>query len=59
MKTKRSRRQKRSLRSLGQEEQDNSGSDKEEGEVEDEPDPWRPLLQKVWEDLKEPYLKEV
>ena len=25
----------------------------------DEPDPWRPLLQELWEDLKEFYLKEV
>ena len=36
--------------------------EEEEGDVEDdEPDydPWRPLCQKVGEDLKEPFMKEV
>ena len=43
-----------------QEEEENSSSSEEEEEADDdEQDPWRPLRQKVGEDLKEPYLKEV
>ena len=40
--------------------EDTSSSEEEEKpEVADEPDPWRPLRQKVGEDIKETYLKEV
>jgi len=39
---------------------EDSGSSEEEEEADDnEPDPWSPLCQKVGEDLKETYLKEV
>lgn len=43
-------------------EEDSSSSEEEQGEVkDDEPDydPWRPVREKVGEDLKEPYMKEV
>ena len=41
-------------------EEDTSSSEQEgEGDDNDEPDPWSPLRQKVGEDLKETYLKEV
>ena len=39
-----------------EEEEESSGSEEEE---DDEPDPWQPLREKVGEDLKESYLKEV
>ena len=43
-----------------QEEQEDSSSSEEEEEVEDdEPDPWHPLRQKVGEDIKATYLREV
>ena len=42
-----------------EEEEDSSSCEEEEEADDDEPDPWRPLRQKVGEDLKEPYLKEV
>ena len=41
------------------EEETNSSEEEEEADYDDEPDPWRPLRQKVREDLKETYLKEV
>ena len=42
-------------------EEDTSSTEEEEEEEadDDESDPWRPLRQKVGEDIKEPYLKEV
>ena len=40
-------------------EEDTSSSEEEEETDDDEPDPWSPLRQKVGEDIKEPYLKEV
>ena len=39
--------------------EDSSSCEEEEEAGDDEPDPWRPLRQKVGEDLKEPHLKEV
>ena len=44
-----------------EEKEDDTSSSEEEGEADDddEADPWSPLLQKVGEDLKETYLKEV
>ena len=40
-----------------QEEEEASSSSEEEEEMEDdEPDPWKPLCEKVGEDLKESYL---
>ena len=42
------------------EEEETSSSEEEEGADDgDEPDPWSPLRQKVGEDIKEAYLKEV
>ena len=41
-------------------EEDTSSTEEEEEEADDdESDPWRALRQKVGEDIKEPYLKEV
>ena len=44
-----------------EEKEEDTSSSEEEGEADDddEPDPWSPLRQKVGEDLKETYLKEV
>ena len=44
-----------------EEKEDDTSSSEEEGEADDddETDPWSPLRQKVGEDLKETYLKEV
>ena len=42
-----------------EEEETSSSEEEEEAGDDDEPDPWRPLRQKVGEDLKETYLKEV
>ena len=42
-----------------EEEDTSSSEEEEEADDDDEPDPWRPLRQKVGEDLKEIYLKEV
>ena len=42
-----------------EEEETSSSEEEEEADDDDEPDPWRPLRQKVGEDLKETYLKEV
>ena len=42
-----------------EEEETSSSEEEEEEDDDDEPDPWRPLRQKVGEDLKETYLKEV
>ena len=42
-----------------EEEETSSSEEEEEADDDDEPDPWRPLCQKVGEDLKETYLKEV
>ena len=42
-----------------EEEETSSTEEEEEADDDDEPDPWRPLCQKVGEDLKETYLKEV
>ena len=44
-----------------EEKEENANSSKEEGEADDydKPDPWSPLSQKVRQDLKETYLKEV
>ena len=42
------------------EEEECSSSEEEEEEIDnDEPDPWTPLREKVMEDIKESYLKEV
>ena len=40
-------------------EEETSSSEKEREIDDDEPDPWKPLCEKVGEDLKESYLKEV
>ena len=42
-----------------EEEEISKSEEEEEADDDDEPDPWRPLRQKVGEDLKETYLKEV
>ena len=42
-----------------EEEETSSYEEEEEADDGDEPDPWCPLRQKVGEDLKETYLKEV
>ena len=44
-----------------EEKEEDTSSSEEEGEADDddEPDPWSPLRQKVGEDLKETYLKDV
>ena len=42
-----------------EEEETSNSEEEEEADDDDEPDPWRPLRQKVGEDLKETYLKEV
>ena len=42
-----------------EEEETSSSEEEEEADNDDEPDPWRPLRQKVREDLKETYRKEV
>ena len=42
-----------------EEKETSSSEEEEEADDDDEPDPWRPLRQKVGEDLKETYLKEV
>ena len=42
-----------------EEEETSSSEEEEEADDDDEPGPWRPLRQKVGEDLKETYLKEV
>ena len=42
-----------------EEEETSSSEEEDEADDDDEPDPWRPLRQKVGEDLKETYLKEV
>ena len=42
-----------------EEEETSSSEEEEEADDDDEPDPWRPLREKVGEDLKETYLKEV
>ena len=42
-----------------EEEETSSSEEEEEADDDDEPDPWRPLRQKVGEDIKETYLKEV
>ena len=39
-----------------EEEETSSSEEEEEADDDDEPDPWRPLRQKVGEDLKETYL---
>ena len=42
-----------------EEEETSSSQEEEEADDGDEPDPWSPLRQKVGEDIKETYLKEV
>ena len=42
-----------------EEEETSSSEEEEEADDDDEPDPWRPLRQKVGGDLKETFLKEV
>ena len=43
-----------------QEKEEETSSSEEEGKIDDdEPDPWKPLREKVGEDLEESYLKEV
>ena len=42
-----------------EEEETSSSEEEEEADDDDEPDPWRPLRQKVGKDLKETYLKDV
>ena len=44
-----------------EEKQEDTNSSEEEGEAndDDEPDPWSPLRQKIGEDFKGTYLKEV
>ena len=42
-----------------EEEETSNSEEEEEADDDDEPDPWRPLRQKVGEDLKETYPKEV
>ena len=42
-----------------EEEETSSSEEEEEVDDDDEPDPWRPLRQKVGGDLKETFLKEV
>ena len=42
-----------------EEEETSSSEEEEESDDGDEPDPWSPLRQKVGEDIKETYLKEV
>ena len=42
-----------------EEEETSSSEEDEKVDDDDEPDPWRPLRQKVGEDFKETYLKEV
>ena len=42
-----------------EEEETSSSEEEEEADDDDKPDPWRALRQKVGEDLKETYLKEV
>ena len=42
-----------------EEEETSSCEEEEEADDDDEPDPWRPLHQKVGKDLKETYLKDV
>ena len=41
------------------EEEETSSSEEEEADNGNEPDPWSPLRQKVGEDIKETYFKEV
>ena len=43
-----------------QEKEEETSSSEEEQEMDDdEPDPWKPLREKVGEDMRESYLKEV
>ena len=42
-----------------EEEETSSSEEEDEADDDDEPDPWHPLRQKVGEDIKETYLKEV
>ena len=42
-----------------EEEETSSSEEEEEADDDNEPDPWHPLRQKVGEDIKETYLKEV
>ena len=42
-----------------EEEETRNSEEEEEADDDNEPDPWHPLRQKVWEDIKETYLREV
>ena len=42
-----------------EEEETSSSEEEEEADDDNEPDPWHPLRQKVWEDIKKTYLREV